>query len=192
MQRVRYFIIGLIAGLIMMGSVSAIYVYIWKRSFVTIVERSGAPDLPRDTSAAIYQEMWEWRLSDLAGKQFALSQFKGRLVVVHLWATWCTPCVRELPEIQLLYDSLRKRDVAFLVVSREKELVVREFLKGSSYTFPVYTSTEAEPDAFQSDDEFNVIPCTIVLDRSGVIRMRQGGGALWSDRKTMRFFRSVL
>jgi thiol-disulfide isomerase/thioredoxin len=175
-----------------MGSVSAIYFYIWKRSFVTIVERSGTPDLPRDTSAAIYRDMWEWRLNDLSGKQFVLSQFKGRVVVVHLWATWCTPCVRELPEIQVLYDSLRNRDVAFLVVSREKETVVKEFLKGSSYTFPVYTSAETEPDAFQPDDYYNAIPSTIILDRTGVIRMKQIGGAIWSDRKTMRFFRSLL
>ena len=191
-QRVAYFILGLVAGVLVTGSLSAVYIFNLKDSFTTVVERSGDPDLPRDTSASAYREMWEWSLRDPSGKVVRLAEFRGKVVVIHLWATWCGPCVKELPEIQSLYDSLRNDGIIFLVVSREDDFLVEGFLRHEPYTFPAYSTTEREPDVFQTDGAWGAIPSTIVLDRSGVIRLKQAGSAVWTEPKTLRFFRSLL
>ncbi|MBI1807983.1 MAG: TlpA family protein disulfide reductase [Ignavibacteria bacterium] len=146
------------------------------------------PNIPPDTSSVIYEDLWDWHLIQVGGDHSKLSDFKGKVLFLHLWATWCPPCVGELPEIQQLYDSLRGENIAFLMISNESEERIKPFLREHLYTFPVYHTAEDIPDAFSVVG----IPSTFILDRMGTIRVKQTGAALWSQPKTMHFLRRLM
>ncbi|MEO5762189.1 MAG: TlpA disulfide reductase family protein [Vicinamibacteria bacterium] len=94
------------------------------------------------------QEGWEktvrpttkFEIEDIKGAKLTEKALEGKVVVVDFWATWCGPCVHELPEISKFADSVKERkDVAFLSfsVDDDKDLVAK-FFKGRKETFPVY------------------------------------------------------
>jgi len=189
----KYFIGGTLTGALLAGSISIRMFQGYKdehlRGFSTQIENSSVvpPNLPADTSAQIYDVMWDWQLFNIEGKPFKLMQVKGSVIFLHTWGTWCGACVKELPEIQQLYDSLKNDNIRFLLVSAERDEKIKRFLIQHSYDFPVYRTDEDIPDAFRAVG----VPMTFILDKSGRIRVRQLGAALWNQPKTIRFIRSL-
>jgi thiol-disulfide isomerase/thioredoxin len=116
----------------------------------------------------------------LDGNKFEFSQTKGKVVFFNLWATWCPPCVAEMPAIQELYDIYKNNDkVEFVLVSNEDLESISKFIKKKGFTFPVYMNQYRLPDAFQT----NSIPTTFVISKSGKIVINQVGAANWSGEK---------
>ncbi|NME36174.1 MULTISPECIES: TlpA disulfide reductase family protein [Fusobacterium] len=97
-----------------------------------------------------------------------LEEYKGKVVFLNFWATWCPPCRKEMPEIEELYKEYgeNKKDVIFLGVNNEKKENVVKFLKENNYTFPtIFEGSEkisrqyfisAYPTSFVIDKEGNV------------------------------------
>ena len=81
------------------------------------------PPFPQEESLADI----EWKLQSLDGVETSFSAFEGKVLFVNLWATWCGPCVTEMPSIQRLYERFPREEVAFLLVSDEPPDVVGEF-----------------------------------------------------------------
>ena len=80
----------------------------------------------------------DFRLTDLDGKQQSLSQYRGKIVLVNFWATWCKPCTTEMPAMQKIYDKLRDKGFVVLAVNElEDDAKVREHIKQYGHTFPV-------------------------------------------------------
>jgi thiol-disulfide isomerase/thioredoxin len=116
-----------------------------------------------------------------AGGTLALSAWRGRLVVLHFWGSWCGPCRQEMPELQALRDSLKDRtDVAFVPVQvRESADTARRWLKQQSLRLPLFDSgATGEADAALRladgtrlrDREVSAqFPTTYVLDRHGLV-----------------------
>jgi thiol-disulfide isomerase/thioredoxin len=116
-----------------------------------------------------------WKLTALDGSETSLAAHRGKVVFVNVWATWCGPCVAEMPSIQSLYDSTQKEGVAFVLVSQETPDVVKTFVAGEKYTFPVFT-THNIPDKFETQG----IPATFIVDRQGAIAHKHLGSANWN------------
>jgi thiol-disulfide isomerase/thioredoxin len=76
---------------------------------------------------------------DLSGKTVKLSDFRGKWVVVNYWATWCPPCVKEIPELQSFHDAHRLKDAIVLGINHEDNdpASVQKFLEGYMVTYPV-------------------------------------------------------
>ena len=118
---------------------------------------------------------------DAAGKPSSLAAFKGKVVILHFWGSWCGPCRQEMPELQRLQASLAdRRDVAFVLLqTREPFAVARRWAQGQGLRLPLYDSGSAgEDDAFfrladgrrVADREIaRNFPTTYVLDKRGVI-----------------------
>ncbi|MGX5818725.1 TlpA family protein disulfide reductase [Chitinophaga lutea] len=109
--------------------------------------------------------------TDLQGKPLDTASLKGKIVVIDFWATWCIPCMQEMPYLQKVYDHFKQRpDVAFLVVNsgaRNTLADAQGWSGNKKYTFPVYYNTDpAVGDKFR----FNVIPATYVIDKNGQLR----------------------
>lgn len=106
---------------------------------------------------------------DAAGLSRALASYKGRPVIVNLWATWCSPCVREFPQLVAL--ARERPDVAVVSVSIDEDRVALEaFVAKHEPPFPVYAKTPGADEAFINGvdrDWSGVVPATLVLDRDG-------------------------
>ncbi|MFY0643457.1 MAG: TlpA family protein disulfide reductase [Bacteroidia bacterium] len=121
---------------------------------------------------------YNWVLVNEAGEKVDFNQYKGKVVVLNHWATWCAPCVAEMPSLQELYDS-RKDEISFLFVSNEEPSVTSGFKASQEYTFPVFGNYSAPPELLQSSS----IPATYIIDKNGVIRVRKIGAADWNSKK---------
>jgi thiol-disulfide isomerase/thioredoxin len=124
----------------------------------------------------------DWRLRDVStSAETSLSAFRGKVVFLNVWATWCPPCVMEMPSIARLYERFRSDpNVAFLLVSVDDDSEkVRSFLEKNGYTMPTYleVARSSAPAALQTRG----IPATFILDGEGVIRRSKVGAMEWDS-----------
>ncbi|RZK30570.1 MAG: TlpA family protein disulfide reductase [Hymenobacter sp.] len=113
-------------------------------------------------------------LYTLEGRPANLRQFRGKVVLVNLWATWCPPCVAEMPGLQALYQKTDTSKVAFVLISLdENPSKARAFLKRKGYTLPVFFPAAPLPAPFDSPS----IPATVILTPTGRVADRHSGMA---------------
>lgn len=132
--------------------------------------------IPPETASPV----GDWSLVPLdGGPALPLSSFKGKVVFLNLWATWCPPCVRELPSIQSLYSQTSgAEEVAIMAVSVDDSPdLVRQFLQKNQFSFPVYTAFGDPPPSLQERG----IPFSVILDKEQRIRFRYLGSRDWSS-----------
>lgn len=118
-------------------------------------------------------------LSDLSGKMWRLTELRGKMVVISVWATWCGPCDAELPHVQKFYEKVKDRsDIQVLTFDVDEDLgQVGPYLKDKGYTFPVlpaYSTVVSLLDGF-------AIPQNWIVDPQGTWRWKQIGYASESD-----------
>ena len=112
----------------------------------------------------------DFTLKDQYWNTHTLSDYKGKTVFLNFWATWCSPCRAEMPDIQNLYEEFQQEDVVILGVAapnlgkEQSEEGIRTFLEENGYTYPVVMDTEAE--AFQAYG-INSFPTTFMIDKDG-------------------------
>mgnify|MGYP006281003123 CR=1 FL=1 len=132
-------------------------------------------------------EDYRWMLRDENGNIISLEQYRGQVVFLNFWATWCPPCVAELPEIEKAYEQYGDR-VAFLLVTGQKPETVRTFLEKYGYELPVYYQTGGLPEAFAH----NSIPTTFILSGDDRIVLKKKGAANWDSGATSGMFEKLL
>ena len=114
----------------------------------------------------------DFSLDSLDGSVVRLSDNEGRVILINFWATWCMPCLYELPHIQKLYDRYREKGLTVLAVSTDFDRArVGPFIQEYGYTFPVLF---ADP-GIQADYAVRSIPTTFLVDRKGRLRFMQTG-----------------
>ena len=113
------------------------------------------------------------------GESMRLSDFKGDVLFVNVWASWCPPCVAEMPTIETLYNSISDNDnIKFLLISLdEKPQKATDFMEGKNFPMPYYFPTSGMPKVFQS----SYIPSTYVVSKEGQIIYKQEGIADYSS-----------
>jgi thiol-disulfide isomerase/thioredoxin len=118
-------------------------------------------------------------LEDLHGKKVDLKQFKGKVVFLNFWATWCGPCKEEMPSMEALCEKFKGNPFIFLTISvdYEEKKKVKEFIDKHRYTFPVLI----DPKCFTLD-LYGVkgIPTTILIDKKGNMIGRSVGPKDWN------------
>jgi peroxiredoxin len=118
----------------------------------------------------------DFQLTDLAGKQQSLSQYRGKVVLVNFWATWCKPCTTEMPAMQATYEKLQETGFVVLAVNElEDEQKVREHIMQHGHTFPVLLDRDNKVA-----NQFGVfgLPVSVFIDEKGVVREYIKGGLL--------------
>ncbi len=119
-----------------------------------------------------------WKLKDINNNTVDFSQSKGNVVLINFWATWCPPCVAEMPELQALYDSYGSA-VDFYFVTNDTPKKVKQFLQKNSYTFPVYFEQTSAPENLQT----NALPTTYLISKKGTIVIQKTGSAKWNSKR---------
>ncbi|HLT33513.1 MAG TPA: TlpA disulfide reductase family protein [Aquaticitalea sp.] len=130
---------------------------------------------------------YNWRLMDENGTPFDFNDAKGKVVIVNFWATWCPPCIAEMPSLEKLYHDYKK-EVVFLLVSNESPEVISSFKEKNTYDILVYSSLNSSPKFF----DMSSIPRTYVIDRFGNIVIDKSGAADWNSRKVRDLLTSLL
>ena len=125
------------------------------------------------------------QFTDAAGKVHTLAEFKGKAVLVNLWATWCGPCVQEMPTLAKLADETRGQSVAIVPISldRPEDRANAELFIAKRPPLPFYNDpTFAIAYAAKAQG----LPTTLLIDASGTVRARLPGGADWSGPDALR------
>ncbi|OBQ56510.1 TlpA family protein disulfide reductase [Tamlana sp. s12] len=119
---------------------------------------------------------YKWALQTKSGKIISFEQSKGKVVLLNFWATWCAPCIAEMPSLQLLYEDY-KDQVDFVFVSSDPPEKIKAFIKKEGYTFETYTIKSQLPDLLDVTN----IPRTFLIDQSGHIIIDKTGAANWNS-----------
>lgn len=128
-------------------------------------------------------------LVDVDGKSIHTSELKGKVVFINFWATWCGPCVAEMPSIQTLIQKVGARDdIAFLLVEVDGDMdVAQEFLKKQKLDLPVFVPQGNIPETWMN----GAIPATVVLDKDGQRVFSHRGMADYSDPEFVDYLKKL-
>lgn len=121
-----------------------------------------------------------------------LDDYRGQVVLLNVWATWCGPCRVEMPSIQRLHRQLAPEGLKVVAVAVDdvgSEQKIRDFVAGMGLTFDVLHEPSGR---IERDWNAMGIPSTYVLDRSGTIRRMVRGSTEWDDSSTVAFVRGLL
>ncbi len=131
----------------------------------------------------------DFDLPDMDGKRHRLSDYRGKVVIVNFWATWCPPCRKELPSMNRAWARLQKAGVMMLAVNvGESEDVIFPFMADYPIDFPVLLDQEGE-----IIDRWPVrgLPTTFVIDPHGRLVYQAIGGREWDDPELLGMVRAL-
>ncbi len=133
----------------------------------------------------IGQQAPELTLTDMQGQPVSLAQFRGQVVILNFWATWCPPCREEMPSMERLYQDNRDKGLVMLAVNVEAngQQAVSQFLQRHPYSFPVLLDNEATAQKAYGVFRF---PESFIIDRNGVVVEKIVGGRNWLSGPTFK------
>lgn len=131
-----------------------------------------------------------FKMRTLDGKTVSFESLKGKVIFMNIWATWCPPCIAEMPNIQRLYDKVGSDKIAFVMLSVDEGGVekVQKFIDKKGYTMPVYLPMSQLPQEFYS----NAIPTTFIISPDGKIVAKQEGMAEYDTKEVRDFLQSMI
>jgi thiol-disulfide isomerase/thioredoxin len=124
-----------------------------------------------------------------SGDPFTLASLLGKVVLVNFWATWCEPCVTEMPSLQRVRDQLAPRFEVLGVNYQEGPVRIRAFIDKSGITFPVVRDTDG---AVAKAWGARIFPASYLVDRAGRVKHVLIGGADWTGPELVSTIRALL
>lgn len=154
------------------------------RSLDQLLVDMGVEIFPSSTSQV------EVRLQDLNGADVNISDFRGKIVFLNFWATWCPTCVVEMPSMEKLHRKLKDKDFAMVSISiQDSAAEVKRFFKQNKLTFAaLLDSTGKTVPGFA----IRAIPTTLILDKTGRIAGRILGPREWDGRESIAMFEHLI
>ncbi len=133
----------------------------------------------------------DFRLSDLNGDTVRLSDFRGNVVLLNFWATWCYPCRTEMPSMNAVYQDYRGKEFVVLAIASDAQgkEVVSPFVEEYDLTFPVLLDPQ---DVVGRRLQISGIPTTYLLDKHGRIAGVESGAQNWNSSKVHRLLDSLI
>ncbi len=188
------FLIGLVCGAILLVSLQVFSLFGLGLLFSSSTGKQWIADLmlrpPRfpdtDSLSELGQADYGWAIQTLDGETVSFSDFQGKTVFLNIWASWCSPCMMEMPSIEKLHKSIDPSKVAFVILSREDEDVVRAFVEREPLDLPLYIAEEV-PSAFES----STVPATFIIDPAGKVVFKHTGAVKWDGAASEAFLHDV-
>ena len=184
----RFFFVGMLAGAVLAAGVPLLGFGV----FMLIMDNaSGNPQpevglrplsFPSEVAPAL-----SWQVRGMDGRTADVAELGHDVLFVNNWATWCGPCIREMPAIEELVAHYEGEDVAFVIVSNESFNKVQDFVEDKGWELPVYVTKE-RPALFQT----KAIPSTFILDDDRRIVYTHIGSAAWDDVAAKDFIDRLL
>jgi len=132
---------------------------------------------------------YNFDLTDVDGNTVSFEEFKGKTIFVNFWATWCPPCVAEMPDINDLYLEMKEdENIVFVLVSYDKDFEkAKAFVDRKSFEMPVYQLRTKLPKIYESSS----IPTTYVISPEGKIVVSKKGMAKYNTDKFKKYLVSL-
>lgn len=109
----------------------------------------------------------DFTLKDIYGNESSLRNMEGKIIMLNFWATWCPPCRKEMPSMEILHKKMEGRNFEMVTVNiGEKTEVAKEFMEKNNYTFKAFTDLDG---AVAGKYQIRFIPTTYVIDTKGKI-----------------------
>lgn len=134
----------------------------------------------------------DFSLSDLNDKPYRLSDFRGKVVFLNFWATWCKPCREEMPSMEILNKNFEKDGLVILAVSIDRVTTTKDippFVKGLNLTFPVLIDSWGKTD---KPYKRMGVPETFIIDQEGIIREIVIGPRDWTRLDSLQTLTKLL
>ncbi len=133
----------------------------------------------------------DFRLWDLNGNPVTLSEYRGKVVFVNFWATWCGPCRVEMPAMERLYRDFDRRHFEMLAISTDPQgaAVTRPFQESLGLTFPILHDSDYRVGVSYGA---RTLPMTFLVDRRGIITHRIFGARDWESPEARSFIKAQL
>jgi peroxiredoxin len=122
----------------------------------------------------------DFSLPDMNGQTRRLSDYRGKVVLLNFWATWCKPCKEEMPSMETLWDNFKSEDFVMLAISMDRVTTKKDippFVESMRLTFPILTDSWG-----QTDKKYKLmgVPETYIIDRNGMLREKVIGPRDWT------------
>lgn len=152
-----------------------------------VAPQAGWAQLPRPlTEAELAWAVTPIEASGL-GAPIEIGAYRGRVLLLHAWASWCTPCIRELPALQGLQNRLADTDVVFALVAMEEERPARAFMRRSGLELPAFLETRRMPAGYR----LLGLPSTWIIDREGRVLVQRHGAVDWDTEEAEALLRGI-
>jgi len=125
-------------------------------------------------------------LTDLNQQTIDLEKYKGKTVFINFWATWCKPCIQEMPSIANAQNILRDKEIVFLLASNESIEQIEEFGKNHDYKFTYSRIENSEELGIQA------LPTTFIFSPEGTLVFSEPGGRKWDDAANINMIREII
>ncbi len=143
---------------------------------------------PSEANADAEYLPYSFYLKDKDGTIVSADNFRNKVLFINHWATWCPPCVAEMPNIQSLYNKVDTSKVAFIMISFDKDPdKAQRFTERKGHTFPVYFPASPLPSLLESE----VIPTTFVIAADGRLVSKKEGMAHYDTDEFLAFLHSL-
>ncbi len=182
----RYFLAGLfIIALKFTGLIGA-------ASFATqwTLLQTGLRDADTEVTEEDIPFDYQFTLKDLAGNRIPFDQFKGKVVFLNLWATWCGPCRAEMPSIQSLYEKVDKEKIVFVMLSIDRESDIKkvsDYMTTKKFTFKAYLPSGQLPSLLDVPS----IPTTFIISKDGQVVKKEVGSTRYDTPKFQKFLEEL-
>jgi len=132
---------------------------------------------------------YNFSLLDENGEVVDFEKFKGKTIFLNLWATWCPPCIAEMPDINDLYEDIgQNENIEFVMLSLDKDFEkAKTFIEKKDFNLPIYQLNTHLPDEYNSSS----IPTTFVIDPNGKIVLSKKGMAKYNTSKFRGFLSNL-
>ena len=131
---------------------------------------------------------FDMELENSKGERLSMEEFKGKVIFFNVWATWCPPCIEEMPTIHNLYEDVGDEEVAFLMLSMDQEFEKAIAYRDKyGYNFEIYRPISAIPAMYYT----KLIPTTFVINSEGYLVLKHDGMGEFDSEEFRTFLAGV-
>ena len=131
---------------------------------------------------------YDFTIVDEDGNQKPFTDFEDKVVFINIWATWCPPCIAEMPDINALYHDMKDKEIEFVMISLDDEFQkAKDFVGKKEFDFPIYRLASPLPKVYES----SAIPTTYVISPEGKIVVSKSGMAKYNTKKFKKFLEEL-
>lgn len=136
--------------------------------------------------AADRLDITQVKLIELSGQTIDLTQYEGKVVFINFWATWCKPCLQEMPTIESAQEILKNENIVFLLASNESQEEIEGFSKRRDYHFHYARLDNLEALKIEA------LPTTFIFDAHGELKFSEAGYRQWDTPENINMIKSII